>query len=110
MTCNDILNEKYILVTDESTKSNVYEGIYTTDLLSAAIKSSQSGNILITIISHGNTVATAMMIDLPIIIITESRKIDEVMINKANESGIAIISTPLYTYEVVIDLFQRGLL
>ena len=55
-------------------------------------------------------IATAMMIDLPIIIISESRKIDEVMIQKANESGIAIISTPLFTHEVIIDLFQRGLL
>lgn len=110
MICNDILNEKYTLITNELTKSNSYKGIYATDLLSAAIKSSQSGNILISIISHSNTVATAMMVDLPIIIISESRKIDDVMINKANESGIAIISTPLFTHEVIIDLFQRGLL
>ncbi len=110
MTCYDILNSQYQLLTAESTQMNLYNGIYTTDLLSAAIKSSKSGNILVTIISHGNTVATAMMIDLPIIIISESRKVDQEMIDKANESGIAIISTPLYTYEVVIDLNNRGLL
>ena len=110
MICKDILNQHYILLTNEQTQSNIYQGIYTTDLLSAAIKSSQSGNILVTIISHVNTVATAMMVDLPIIIISESRKVDHEMINRANQEGIAIIKTSLFTHEVVIDLHQRGLI
>ncbi len=108
MKLSNVLNDKYKLLTALVTANNEFKGIYTTDLLSAAIKSAKPGNILITIISNVNTVALAMMIDLPTIIISESRSIDQKMIDKANEEGIAIVSTSLMTHEAIIDLYCRG--
>ncbi|MBU1093454.1 MAG: hypothetical protein KKH01_03235 [Firmicutes bacterium] len=110
MKVYDIINEDFKLMSQQDLITVEFQGCYATDLLSAAIKSSKPGNILITIISHMNTIATAMMVDLPVIIFTESRKIDQVMLDKANEVGIAIISTPLLTHEVIINLNQRGLI
>jgi len=87
-----------------------FQGCDATDLLSAAIKISEPKNILITIISHLNTVALAVMVDLPAIIISEGRTVTHEMIERANNEHIAILQTTRKTHEVVIDLFQRGFL
>jgi hypothetical protein len=110
MKIHDILTKDYQLLTDQHTSDLSFKGCYQTDLLSAAIKSADVGNILITIISSLNTVALAMMIDLPGIIVTEDRKVSNDMIDRANQENIALISTHLKSHEVIIDLYQRGLL
>ncbi|MDO9629230.1 MAG: hypothetical protein Q7I99_04955 [Acholeplasmataceae bacterium] len=110
MTVSDILSSSYLLLTNQNTLSNTFEGIYQTDLLSAAIKSAKPNQGLVTLISHVNTVALAMMIDLSLIIIAENRLISKEMIDKANEEGICILQTALKSFEVVIDLYQRGFL
>jgi len=110
MKINEILSSQYTLLTDKLTETNTYEGCYTTDLLSAAIQGALSSNILITLISNQNTIGLAMMIDLPAVIITEGKVVTQIMIQKANEEQIAILSTKLKTHEVVIDLLKRGLI
>lgn len=109
-TTQDILSIDYTCVTDSKTLNNAYEGCYATDLLSAAIRSAQNQAVLITLISHENTVALALMLELPAVIITEDRVITEKMIEKCNQENICLLKTSLKTHEVVIDLYRRGLL
>jgi predicted transcriptional regulator len=106
MKVSDILNSNYVLLTDD--QEIEFQGIYATDLLSAAIKSAEPGNMLITIISHDNTIGCAIMIDLTAVLITENRTVSKSMINKANESKIAIIQTVFKTHEAILDLKERG--
>lgn len=108
MKISEILNVNYKLLTNQSHIE--YQGIYATDLLSAAIKSAEPGNMLITIISHENTIGAAMMIDLKAVLITENRPVTASMIAKANEEQIAILVTPLKTHEAILDLKERGCL
>jgi hypothetical protein len=110
MKVKDVMNQDYQLLTHIETSFLEFEGCYATDLLSAAIKSSEPNNILITIISHINTIALAVMVDLPVIIISEGRTVTDEMIERANLEHIAILHTTRKTHEVVIDLFQRGFL
>ena len=110
MIVSDIMNDSYELLTNPRTLSNTFLGIYQTDLLSAAIKNAKPNEALVTLISHVNTVALAMMIDLSLIIIAEHRFVSKEMIDKANEEGICILRTQMKSHEVVIDLFKRGLL
>lgn len=106
MKVANVLNSNYVLLTRDHEIE--YQGIYATDLLSAAIKSAEPGNMLITIISHDNTIGCAMMIDLSVVLITEHRTVTQSMIDKANESQIAIIRTTLKTHEAILDLKERG--
>jgi hypothetical protein len=110
MKIKDILTTDYVCLTHEASGDFFFKGCYQTDLLSAAIKSADTNNILITIISNLNTVALAVMIDLPGMIICEQKPVSDEMIKRANDNGIAIIHTHLKSYEVIIDLYQRGLL
>lgn len=110
MKVKDILSPNYKLLTASDTLELEIEGCYATDLLSQAIKSAEENNILITIISHQTTIGVASMVNLPAIIIAESRSVSLDMIEKANEHHIAIITTPMKTYEVILDLFKRGII
>jgi len=110
MKNKDILTSKYELLTDHKTLDIEFKGIYTTDLLSSAIKNMCEQDVLITIISHDTTVALAMMIDLSSIIIAENKSVSQKMIEKANEHHIALFKTHLKSYEVVLDFKERGLI
>jgi hypothetical protein len=105
----DIISRHYHVLTHNELLDNTYNGIYATDLLSQAIYAAKNHQALITVISNLNTIAVAMMMDLSCIIITSNKDVSTHMIEKANLEHITIISTPLHTHEVVIDLYQRGL-
>jgi len=109
MNIKDIINANYQLVTDEKTSDLEFKGCYQSDLLSRVIKNAEPDNILITIINHINTIATATMVDLTCVIICEGQSPSETMIKRANQEHIAILTTQLKSYEVIIDLYQRGL-
>lgn len=108
MIIRELLNDSYQLMTVDHTLDQTFQGCYATDLLSQAIKSADPGNALITIIAHENTIALAMMIDLPLVILSEGKIASTKMIEKANEEDICILATSFKTHEVIIDLYARG--
>lgn len=110
MRVSDILDSQYQLLSDSETKENEWNGIYSGDLLSIVMKSATPKNLLVTVIANINTVAVAVLIDLPVIIFCEGIQPSNEMIAKANTEKIALIMTKLKSYEVVVDLFKRGLL
>jgi hypothetical protein len=110
MKISDFLSGPFALMTEPSTATIDFHGVYATDLLSAAIKSAHPKDVLVTIISHQNTIGVAMMIDLSGVIIAESRPLSDIMIEKANMEHIAIIQTHLKTHEVIAWMVKRGML
>lgn len=110
MMIKNVLSPKYQLLTDKTYLTNTFMGCYQTDLLSQAIKSAEEKNILITIIAHQTTIAVAALLDLPLIIVCESSHVSLEMIEKANEHHITILKTPMKSYEVILDLFKRGII
>ena len=84
-------------------------GGYASDLLSDVIAHSQKGNIWITIQTHPNIVAVATMKELSGIIVTGGREPDVDTIHKAEEEGIPILISPLFTFELVGQLYQIGI-
>ncbi|TNF06836.1 MAG: hypothetical protein EP317_05880 [Bacillota bacterium] len=106
----DLVNQNYLVLTDTNLLENTYDGIYATDLLSQAIHAAKHKQALITIIANLNTVAVAMMMELSLIIISSHKEVSQKIIDKANEEHITIISTKLHTHEVIIDMYQRGLI
>ena len=106
----DIISPSYLVKTDSKNLTQSYQGIFVTDLLSQAIHSAKPNNILITIISNLNTIAVAVMLDLPCIIICSGKPVTNEMITRANHENISIIQTEKHEHEVIIDLYQRGLI
>ncbi len=84
-------------------------GGYASDLLSDVIAHSRKGNIWITIQTHPNIVAVATMKELAGIILAGGREPDADTIQKAEEEGIPILISPLFTFELVGKLYQKGI-
>ena len=79
---------------------------YTSDLLSDVMAHAKSGTALITIQAHKNTVAVAVLIGAPAIVVCNTRPIPEDMLEAAKEEDIAIILTNLSQFEVSGRLWQ----
>ncbi len=84
-------------------------GGYAGDLLSDVIAHSRKGNVWLTIQTHPNIVAVATMKELAGIILTGGREPDEETIRKAEEEGIPLLVSPLFTFELVGRLCQTGI-
>jgi len=78
------------ILNDEFKDVEIY-GAYTSDLLSDVMAHARSGDALITIQAHKNTVAVATLVNITAIIICNNRPIPEDMLISAREEGIAVL-------------------
>jgi predicted transcriptional regulator len=110
MLVNDILDSRYQIWTSTETGKKSFTGCYAGDLLSVVLKSAKAGNLLVTIIANINTVAVAVLADLPAILFCEGQQPSAEMIRKAEEEKIALLSTEMTSVDVILDLARRNLL
>lgn len=74
------------------------EGGYASDLLSDVMAHAKTGQILITIQAHRNTVAVASLVGCPAILVCNGRPLPDDMLEAAREEGIVVLVTPLDQY------------
>lgn len=84
------LDYKLVVASDED--GDIVSG-YTSDLLSDVMGNAEEGSVFITIQAHNNTVAVAMQLDFPAVIICNNRPIPNDMEEAAKKGGIAILLT-----------------
>jgi predicted transcriptional regulator len=84
-------------------------GGYASDLLSDVIAHSRKGNLWMTIQTHPNIVAVATMKELAGIILTGGREPDPETLRKAEEEGIPILVSQVFTFELAGRLYQKGI-
>ena len=110
MTVSDIVNFFGLKIrTGENQLNEEVTGGYASDLLSDVIAHSRKGNLWITIQTHPNIVAVATMKELTAIILTGGREPDPETVQKAEEEGIPILVSPLFTFELAGRLYQTGI-
>ena len=110
MTLSDLVKSFGLKI--EAGKDRLREGVtggYASDLLSDVIAHSRKGNVWITIQTHPNIVAVATMKELSGIILTGGRQPEAETIQKAEQEGIPILASPLFTFELVGRLYQMGI-
>lgn len=83
-------------------------GGYACDLLSYVMAKAKEGNLWLTVQGHPNIVAVASLVNLAGIVVTEGSKIDPATMEKADQEGIPLLTTPLATYEVAGRLYALG--
>jgi len=88
------------ILTEDAGMDKDVSGIYTCDLLSWVMSHASSGDAWITVQSHINIVAVALLTGISCIILPEGVCADEATINKAKQEGIAILGTEMTAYEV----------
>ncbi len=83
-------------------------GGYTSDLLSCVMAGAKKGAVWVTLQAHLNIVAVAALLEMSAVIITEGAQPEAATIQKANEEGIALLSTDKQSFEVVGRLWEMG--
>jgi len=81
-------------------------GAYVSDLLSDVMANAKDGNVWITLQTHLNIVAVASLKGVKGIIIVNGRHVEEAVLKKAEEEGIAVMITPLSAFEVAGKVYQ----
>jgi hypothetical protein len=84
-------------------------GGYSSDLLSCVMAGAKKGHLWITLQAHLNIVAVAALNEVAAIIITEDAQPDAASIEKANQQGVVLLSTPQPTFEVNGKLWEMGI-
>lgn len=82
---------------------------YMSDLLSCVMSGAPRKAVWITLQSHSNVIAVATLLELSAVIITENAQPDQSTLEKANEEGVNLLSTPLSSFEVAGRLWEMGL-
>lgn len=75
-------------------------GVYACDLLSWVMAHASRGDAWITVHTHINIVAVALMAEISCIILPEDISIEEATLKKAAEENIPILSTSLDCYHI----------
>ena len=83
-------------------------GGYACDLLSYVMAKAKAGDLWVTVQGHPNIVAVASLIGLAGIIVAEGAKVESATLEKAEQEGVPILTTPLPTYAVAGRLWELG--
>lgn len=85
---------------------NEVTGVYACDLLSRVMSGCQEGDAWITVQTHLNVIAVAELDDAACIIVPEGIAAPADTLEKAEETGIAVVSSQLGTYELCWRLHE----
>jgi hypothetical protein len=83
-------------------------GGYACDLLSYVMAKAKAGDLWITVQGHPNIVAVASLIGLAGIVVAEGAKVEPATLEKAEQEGVPVLTSPLPTYAVTGRLWELG--
>ena len=98
------------LVVGEKGLDRDVTGGYCGDLLSDVMANSSSGEIWLTIQSHQNIVAVAVLKDLAAIILVNGHQPDDETKTKAEDEGIPILVSKADSYQLAGELYGLGII
>ncbi|MDI3518639.1 MAG: hypothetical protein PWQ34_786 [Caldanaerobacter sp.] len=102
----NLLKKGFSLVAGEKGIDREIEGVYICDLLSWVMSHAKAKDAWITIQSHINVIAVALLSEISCVILPENVKLDEDAKVKAEEEGIPVLSFSGTSYEAAIILHE----
>ena len=87
-------------VTPPETLNKEISGVYVCDLLSWVMSHAKKGDVWITVHTHMNIAAVALLTEAACIIIPEGIDTEESTVKKATDEDIAILRSNLSAYEI----------
>ncbi|HYE81282.1 MAG TPA: DRTGG domain-containing protein [Clostridia bacterium] len=84
-------------------------GVYICDLLSWVMSHGKKGDAWITVQTHSNIIAVAVLLELGCIIVPEEIEVEEETLCKADDEGIPVFQSSLSSYELAKELYRMGI-
>jgi predicted transcriptional regulator len=82
---------------------------YCGDLLSDVMANAKKGAVWVTVQSHQNVIAVAVLRELAAVVLVSGRLPEEMTKAKAEEEGIPLMTSLLSAYEIAGKLFDLGI-
>lgn len=82
---------------------------YCGDLLSDVIAHAPEGGVWVTIQTHPNVIAVAVLRDMAAVIVTNGQMPDAATRTKADQEGIPLLLWPRTSFEIAAKLFAAGI-
>lgn len=81
---------------------------YASDLLSDVMANALEGSVWVTCQTHSNIVAVATLVGIPLIVVAGGLTPEAETVARAEEKGVALVTTRLSAFEAVGRLYSRG--
>ena len=108
MKLKDILTLPECRVLAEGDPQRELSRVFCCDLLSIAMGESPADGVWVTVMGNRNTLAVASLTDTACIVLAEGVSLDEGTLAKAEEEGIAVLSTDLPSFDIALEIYQAG--
>lgn len=109
MKVKDLLQSPdFQLISNDSGLNKEVNGVFSSDLLSHVMGFADEKNVLITVLNNINVLGVASLLDFSCVIFSHSVKVNQAIIDKANELEISLLNSKLSTAKVVLALYQLG--
>ena len=108
MKLKDILTLPECRVLAEGDPQRELSRVFCCDLLSIAMGKAPADGVWVTVMGNRNTLAVASLTDTACIVLAEGVSLDEGSLTKAEEEGIAVLSTDLPSFDIALEIYQAG--
>ncbi len=108
MKLKDILTLPECRVLAEGDPQRQLSRVFCCDLLSIAMGKAPADGVWVTVMGNRNTLAVASLTDTACIVLAEGVSLDEGTLAKAEEEGIAVLSTDLPSFDIALEIYQAG--
>ena len=108
MKLKDILTLPECRVLAEGDPQRELSRVFCCDLLSIAMGKAPADGVWVTVMGNRNTLAVASLTDTACIVLAEGVSLDEGSLAKAEEEGIAVLSTDLPSFDIALEICQAG--
>ena len=108
MKLKDILTLPECRVLAEGDPQRELSRVFCCDLLSIAMGKAPPQGVSLTVMGNRNTLAVASLTDTACIVLAEGVSLDEGSLAKAEEEGIAVLSTDLPSFDIALEIYQAG--
>ena len=95
--------------TEALAKGRAVSSGYACDLLSWVMAHGRAGTAWITVQTHMNVVAVASLNEVACILLPEGIRMEDAPLQKAQEEGIPVLTSPLSAYEICGLMASRGI-
>ena len=79
------------------------DGCYCGDLLSWVMSRAEEGNMWLTVMGNINSIGVAVLADLSCIVLTENAALDSDAKEKAEQNGVAVLTTEKNAYKIAAE-------
>ncbi len=95
-------------LTPEITEDREITCGYTCDLLSWVMAHGDEGMAWVTVQTHLNVIAVAVLSDMACVVLPENIRMEADSLQKARDEGMAVLTSPLTAYEICGKLSAEG--